>query len=112
MLGGNINAIIQEKKGVKNDFGEFVSAYTDKYTLLGWLDMISASDSYKYKGKFEESTHVFICDYQEIDLVANECRLICNDAIYEVLYIDDPMNLHEHLEILLKYTGVMPNGSN
>ena len=107
MIGGNINATIQAKTSVKNEIGEFTSVYSDSLTLTGWLDTISASDSYKYKGKFEDSTNVFICDYQPINVKSNECRFVCDNKTYEVMSIDDPMNLHEHLEIVLKYVGVL-----
>ena len=33
--------------------------------------------------------------------------MIIDDKIYDILYIDNPMNLNEHLEIMLKYNEVM-----
>jgi len=36
-------------------------------------------------------------------------RMLINDEVYDVLYIDDPMNLHQHLEIFLKYIGGQNN---
>lgn len=107
MIGGNITAILQEKSSTENEIGESVNTYTDKHILKGWLDFTGGSSYHNnYNGKFQESTHIFICDYQPIDLEPEQCRLVCNSKVYEVLIIDDPMELHEQLEILLKYIGV------
>ena len=106
MIGGNIEATIQIETTAKNEIGERVSTYTDKYKLNGWLDFTGGSSNYKYNGKFQESTHIFISDYTQIDVKPENSRLICNGKVYEILIIDDVMELHEQLEILLKYIGV------
>lgn len=107
MIGGNITVKLQRKSTIENEIGESINTYTDAYTLIGWLDFTGGSSYHNnYNSKFQESTHVFICDYQPVDLKPEECRLVCNGKVYEVLIIDDPMELHEQLEILLKYIGV------
>ena len=107
MIGGNITAKLQKKSTTQNEIGESITDYADEYTLNGWLDFTGGtSHNNNYNTKFQESTHVFICDYQPIDLKPEECRFVCKDEVYEVLIIDDPMELHEQLEILLKYVGV------
>lgn len=107
MIGGNITVKLQEKSTVKNEIGESVNSYVDKYNLTGYLDFTGGSSkSDLYKTKYQESTHIFICDYQPIDLQPENCILVCSNKVYEVLIIDDPMELHQHLEILLKYVGV------
>lgn len=107
MIGGNITAKLQLLTSTQNEIGESISDYTDKYTLTGWLDFTGGSSYHNnYNGKFQESTHIFICDYQPVDLKPEECRFVCDGKVYEVLIIDDPMELHEQLEILLKYVGV------
>lgn len=107
MIGGNTTAVLQSKSTAQNEIGESIKTYTDKYILKGWLDFTGGSSYYNnYNSKFQESTHIFICDYQAIDLTPEQCRLVCNDKVYDVLIIDDPMELHEQLEILLKYVGV------
>lgn len=107
IIGGNITAKLQAETTSQNEIGESVSTYADKYELTGWLDFTGGSSYHNnYNGKFQESTHIFICDYVEIDLKPEECRFVYNGDVYEVLIIDDPMELHEQLEILLKYVGV------
>ena len=111
MIGGNVTAILQTKTSSKNAFGEIVNEWTDLQLLKGFLDFTGGDGSYKsnFKGKLEETTHIFICDYNEVAQQATPTtsRLIINNQIYDVLMIDDPMGLHKHLEIMLKYSEVI-----
>lgn len=109
MIGGNTKAIIQTKTTSKNTFGEKVTSWSDFTTITGFLDFSGGDGSYKtkYKGDLEETTHVFICDYSPIDVEPTRCRMLIAGKTYDVLMIDDPMGLHKHLEIMLKYNGVI-----
>lgn len=105
---GNITALLQEKVGsVKNEIGEVVPKWETAHTLVGFLDLSSGDSKYSsYNAKIQESTHIFVCDYQELTAVtAENSRLIINDKIYDVLLIDNPMELDCQLEFYLKYTG-------
>lgn len=107
MIGGNINAVLQLKSTAKNAIGEAVTSYTDTVTLLGFLDLMNGDSKHTvYNAKVEESTHIFICDYTEIsNFKPDNCRMIVNGIVYEVLMIDNPMELNQHLEIYLKLVG-------
>ena len=107
MIGGNINLELQIKDGTeKNALGEQLKSWKHYKTLFGFLDLSTGTTNYtNYNAKVEESSHVFICDYVKIGAKDTELRAICDGAMYDVKYIDDPMNLHEHLEIFLKYIG-------
>lgn len=106
MIGGNIEATLQKKEGFEtNSIGEKVQLWTDMHTLWGWLDLSTGDSKYTHDAKLQESTHIFITDYAAIDRKADDKRLIVNGLVYDVLLIDDPMELHEQLEIYLKYVG-------
>ena len=111
MIGGNVDAIIQVETSSKNAFGEIETTYKDLTTIKGFLDYVGGDGSYKnnFKGELEETTHIFICDYENVASKATptQSRMIIDDKIYDILYIDNPMNLNEHLEIMLKYNEVM-----
>ena len=111
MIGGNITAVLQTEITSKNSFGEIVKSWQNVQVLKGFLDFTGGDGSYKsnFKGTVEETTHIFICDYDEIASKAKptQSRLIINGAIYDVLMIDNPMNLNKHLEIMLKYNEVI-----
>lgn len=105
-VGGNVQAILQVKTTTQNKIGESVESYADYLFLTGWLDFVSGgTGTDNYNAIIEESTHVFVCDYVPIPLQESECRLLVNGKAYEITLIDDPMLLHQHLELYLKYTG-------
>lgn len=109
---GNDTAMIQTKTVVKNDIGEGVETWTDSFELFGYLDFQSGqNDLSQYDAKVQETTHIFLCDYREImdhigELNSEDCRLICKNQIYQILMVDDPMELHRHIEVFLKYVGI------
>jgi len=107
MIGGNIEAILQQKDGsTTNAIGERIQNWTDIQTLTGWLDLQAGDSKYgTYNAKLQESTHIFICDYVAVDRNASDKRLMVNGVAYDVMLIDDPMELHQQLEIYLRYVG-------
>lgn len=106
MIGGNIEAVVQRISGSEtNRIGETVNTWTDLCPLRGWLDLSTGDSRYTYDAKLQESTHIFIADYTPIDQNPADKRLVVNGVIYEILLIDDPMGLHQHLEISLKFVG-------
>lgn len=134
MIGGNTKAIIQLKTSTtKNSIGEKISQWEDVVELKGFLDLSAGDSKYTtYSAKIQESTHIFICDYlnivalgtewlwdemdflnsfineksaETIQLISENSRMTINGRTYDVMLIDNPMNLNRHLEIYLKYTG-------
>ena len=106
MIGGNIEAMLQQNIGSEtNEIGEKVQSWTDIHTLWGWLDLSSGDSKYTHDAKLQESTHIFIADYTPIDRQPTDKRLVVNGSVYDVLLIDDPMELHQQLEIHLKFVG-------
>ena len=92
-----------------------------------------ASDS-TYNAKIQDSTHIFLSDYQKlsaitddwlwddirfdshyiiwegsdksaIDLTSDNARFLIDGNVYQIKHIDDPMGMHKHFEIYLKYVG-------
>lgn len=109
-IGGNITAVIQTATITQNAIGEQVKSWADKQTLKGWLDLQSGDSRYTtYNAKIQESTHVFIADYVPLasGITAENSRMVINSKIYDVLLIDNPMEMGSgsQLEIYLKFTG-------
>ena len=107
MIGGNTVAILQQKNGsTTNAIGERIQAWADAATLTGWLDLMNGDSKYTtHHAKLQESTHIFMCDYVDIDRKTDDKRLTINGVVYDVLLIDDPMELHQQLEIYLRFVG-------
>lgn len=106
-IGGNITATIQAKSCETDSKGIQRSKWDDYITLCGWFDLSGGDSQYtNFNAKIQESTHIFLCDYADLGgLTAEDCRVIIGGKIYSVTFIDNPMELHEHLEIYLKYIG-------
>ncbi len=107
MIGGNIDLVLKTKTTTeKNKIGEKVAEWQDYKTIHGFLDFMNeATGRTNFNSKIVESSHVFICDYVSIDKKETELKAYCNNQEFDVTYIDDPMNLHKHLEIFLSYVG-------
>lgn len=109
-ISGNVTVVFQAKNDKKyNAIGEQVGTWSDSDTVKGWIDLSGGEASYNgYNAKIQDSTHVFICDYQEIKALSydlSEIRLVCNGKTYEITLVDNPMELNQQLEIFLKYVG-------
>lgn len=137
MIGGNIIALFQVKdKGKKNAIGEREHTWVDVASSKGWLDLNTEGSGTKhitFNAKVQESTHIFLCDYQsfkglsgewvwnpfnfvngeistakldeKVDVTSENARMMIDKTIYQIMLIDDPMGMHQHLEIFLKYVG-------
>ena len=107
-IGGNITGIIQTKYTVKNAIGEAERKWADAFSQVGWLGMQSGDSKYtNFNAKIEESSHVFTCDYHSgiYALAGKDVRMIIKGFVYDVLYIDNPDEMDEHLEIYLRKVG-------
>lgn len=114
-IGGNIDAVIQMQTVTKNRIGEDEPEWGDVLPhFKGWLDLSDEDSSKVYRTKLQESTHVFLCDYFPLvtqgdepgkEITPENSRMIVNGKVYDVVLFDDPMGMHEHLEIYLKYRG-------
>lgn len=106
-IGGNKQALLQEKATQKNAIGEHIETYTTTKTLLGFLDYMQGDTEYNvYNAKIQESTHVFVGDYVDLSSIKVEnARMLIDNKLYDVILIDNPMELNKQIEIYLKYTG-------
>ncbi|MGN0621353.1 MAG: head-tail adaptor protein [Porcipelethomonas sp.] len=107
-IGGNIKAEIQIFSTAENEIGEAVRQWETVQTLKGWLDLSGGDSKYSsYNAKIQESTHVFISDYVPPDsrITAEKSRMLINGRVYDIMLIDNPMELCQQLEVYLKFTG-------
>ena len=107
-IGGNTRATLQVKTVTKNAIHEQVAIWMDVQNIKGWLDLASGdSGRLTYNAKIQESTHYFISDYVKLDerITAESARMVVSGKVYDILLIDNPMELDAQLEFYLKYTG-------
>lgn len=108
-IGGNITGIIQTKTMTgKNAIGEPEITWSDYFWQVGWLGLQNGeSKRNNFNAKIEESTHVFLCDYDAgiYALADDDTRMIIKGNMYDVLLIDNPDEMNEQLEIYLRKIG-------
>lgn len=122
-------------EGKKNAIGEREHIWYDVSSSSGWLDLKDENGAKNtiFNAKIQESTHIFLCDYRSfkslsaewvwntlnfvngeinsekldkrVDVTSENARLLINNQVYQILLIDDPMGMHQHLEIYLKFVG-------
>lgn len=108
MIGGNTQAIIQTKNVIENEIGEHEKRWIDTQQIEGFLDLMSGDSNFQsYDTKIQESTHIFIMDFIVLNptIRPNTARLLVGQDVYDILLIDDPMNLNRQLEFYLRFTG-------
>lgn len=104
-IGGNKTMYLYSKDTfTKNEIGENVPEQKLYKEINGFLDFNSGDSKYtNFNTKMQESTHYFICDYVEIEKKPKQLTAVIDNEKYDVMFVDDPMGLNEHLEIYLKY---------
>lgn len=108
MIGGNIEGELQTYISVTNQIGEFEKVWSTVQTIKGFLDFCAGESEYeKYDKKVQQSTHVFICDFLPLykGVKAENCRMKIGGEIYDVMLIDNPLELGRQYEFYLKYIG-------
>ena len=111
-IGGNIYGVIQTKEtSGYNEIGEAEITWTNAFeNVLGWLGLQNGdSKRTNFNAKIEESTHVFLMDFNA-DIYAltdddQDVRMIIKGKMYDVLLIDNPDEMDEQLEIYLRKIG-------
>lgn len=105
-VGGNLVAKVMRSETEKNVKGVYVSGEpTQIMEICGWLDYQSGEVGHlAYQSAMQDSTHVFLSDYMAdyAELSEVGLSLEIGSKSYEVKLIDDPMNLHEHIETYLR----------
>ena len=107
-IGGNITGIFQTCTTAKNKIGEAEKKWESAVEHVGWLDLQSGDSKYSnFNAKLEESTHIFLCDFKAAlyALADRDVRAIFKGVVYDVLLIDNPMEMNEQLEIYLRKVG-------
>lgn len=108
MIGGNKHMQLQIRTVTKNVIGEQVEHWETVQQITGWLDLQNGDSKYTvYDAKIQESTHIFIGDYVPLaeGIKAESSRAVIDGKVYDIMLIDNPMEMNLQLEIYLKHTG-------
>ena len=97
-------------KLIKKDNG--IGVHTDKedevFKLQGFLDLAQGfganGENSNLNSFLQESTHILITDYRE-DISNKNWIIDSKGNRYNIVLVDDPVSMHHHLEIYLKFIG-------
>ncbi len=90
-----------DKTTEKNDLGQYIASYIPNGNFRGWLDMLSGDETIDQKAIIANSTHVIVTPDIAVKLSIAD-HIDYNGQIYEVTFVDNPVNINHHLEIYLK----------
>lgn len=90
---------------IDNGIGGHTETPKELFSINGYLDLITGDERITYNAFMEESTHVLLTDYRT-DIKRKEHWITDdNGNRYDITLVDDPVNMHKHLEIYLKFVG-------
>lgn len=109
-INGNTKAVVQIREVETDEYKADRIRWKDAFPVSGILDLLDGGVNLKMMSRIEDADYIFMCDYfvpayNGEKLTAENSRFLIGGEVYEVKLFDDPMNLHEHLEIYLKYLG-------
>lgn len=109
-IEGNTKAAVQIREVEKDGYQADRVRWKDAFLISGVLDLLDGGVNLKMMSRVEDADYIFLCDYfapvhNGEKLTGENSRLLIDGEVYEVELFDDPMRLHEHLEIYLKYLG-------
>lgn len=93
-----------DKTGKRNSLGQIVHDFKEADDFEGWFDFLSGEENNNQNAITAESTHVIITFDTSLEIAISD-RIRFKEKDYEVTYVDNPMELDDHLEIFLKAVG-------
>lgn len=99
---------IQSAVLVDDGIGGSVATWTDTMSVDAYLDLTTGSDNNTVQNAFvQQSTHVLIIPTHTPG-ITDKMRVVDTDnRWYSITYVDDPVGQHHHLELYLKFGGVI-----
>lgn len=91
-----------------NGIGGHIEVEEELFTIQGYLDLAQGfganGENTNLNAFLQESTHILITDYRE-DIKNKNWIIDSKNNRYDIVLVDDPVSMHDHLEIYLKFIG-------
>ncbi|ELC8400415.1 head-tail adaptor protein [Clostridium perfringens] len=91
-----------------NGIGGKVEKENEVFKIQGFLDLAQGfganGENSNLNSFLQESTHILITDYKE-DISNKNWIIDSKGNRYNIVLVDDPLSIHHHLEIYLKFIG-------
>lgn len=99
---------IQSNAPTADGIGGHKDTWSKVKDVYGYLDLVTGSDNNTIQNAFvEQSTHILIIPTYT-DGITDKMRVVDSaNRWYSITYVDDPVSQHHHLELYLKFGGVI-----
>lgn len=100
---------IQEIVGQKPDgIGGLIDDWGLFKVVSGYLDLLTGTDENILQNvSVEDSTHILVIPSFKAGITDEMCVVDSANRWYEITYSDDPVGVHHHNELYLKFGGVI-----
>jgi SPP1 family predicted phage head-tail adaptor len=103
-----LNLTSQRYTETSNGMGGSTQTWTEHLSFEGVIDFMSGNEQKQAEQIGVVANHILLV-FEIIDIKEND-RIYYNEKMYDVKFVDNPMNMDQHLEILLEYKGVNQDG--
>lgn len=100
--------IIQKRTSTKDNRGNITDAWTNYYSCYAYVNALSGDELIQARAaRLKESVNITI-RYSPIvsKLDSRDYRIVFNDVVYNIIYIDDYQLRHETLKINAERTDI------
>ncbi|NFP92411.1 phage head completion protein [Clostridium sporogenes] len=87
-----------------NGIGGFIEEDGELFKIQGYIDLLTGDEISTNNSFIQESTHILITDFRE-DINTKYWIVDSKNNRYDITLVDDPVSMHDHLEIYLKFMG-------
>lgn len=87
-----------------NGIGGHIETEGELFRIQGYLDLLTGEEGNINNAFIQESSHILIADYRE-DITTKHWIVDSKNNRYDIVLVDDPVSMHDHLEIYLKFIG-------
>ena len=92
----------------ENGIGGKIEKEEELFKIQGFLDLAQGfganGENSNLNSFLQESTHILITEYRE-DISNKNWIIDSKGNRYNIVLVDDPVSMHHHLEIYLKFIG-------
>ncbi|MCW6664519.1 phage head closure protein [Aerococcaceae bacterium NML191219] len=97
--------LVQKRRNQKSKTGGAVLEWVDVTEVCGYLDMLDGSVHNPIQNALvQSSSHVLVVPEYQTGIEMG-MRIVFEGKLYQITYVDNPVNLDHHLEIYCKYDG-------
>ncbi|KEH93226.1 phage head completion protein [Clostridium botulinum] len=96
----SVTGIIKKDNGI----GGHIEKEEELFKIQGYLDLLTGDETNTNNAFIQESSHILISDYRE-DISNKNWIIDSKNNRYNIVLVDDPVSMHNHLEIYLKFIG-------